>query len=93
MNREDAIALVAVSLEALVHRHQLAREEALHYMPIGLLRIALDQLDKEGATTLDIRVEFRDEGFDTSESPASESFSADDIQSKTELSGAEFQKS
>ena len=96
MSHEDAIALVAVSLEALVHRRQLPHEEALPYMPIGLLRIALDQLDKEGANTLDIRAEFRMEGFDISEfnslSAAGESIDAEEIQSKTELSGSKVPK-
>jgi hypothetical protein len=92
MSHEDAVALVAVSLEALVHRRLCVPEKALTYMPTGLLRVALDQLDEDGANTSDVRAEFLQEGFDlsviTDSVEVSECFHADEIQSKGELSGS-----
>jgi hypothetical protein len=66
MDRQDAVALIAVSLEALIHRHSVGQDEALTYMPVGLLRVALDQLDEDGADTSVVRADFRKEGFDLS---------------------------
>ena len=67
MEHQDAVALIAVSLEALIHRHRIGPEEALTYMPVGLLRAALDQLDERGADTAELRAQFKEEGFDLSE--------------------------
>jgi hypothetical protein len=67
MTDQDAVALIAVSLEALIHRRRVGPDEALTYMPVGLLRVALDQLDEGGADTSVVRADFRKEGFDLSE--------------------------
>ena len=96
MIHEDAVALVAVSLEALVHRRRLVPEEALTYMPIGLLSVALDQLDEGGANTSAVRAEFMEAGFNLSVIPHSpevgEHCYSDNNQSVGELSGSRVPK-
>ena len=67
MERQDAVALIAVSLEALIHRRLVGPDEGLTYMPVGLLSVALDQLDEDGADTSIVRADFKKEGFDLSE--------------------------
>jgi hypothetical protein len=82
MTHEHAVALVAVSLEALIHRRHIVAAEALTYMPAGLLRVALNQLDGNGANTSAVRAEFIEAGFDLS----------DDHQSAGEPSGSRVPK-
>jgi hypothetical protein len=69
MTHEDAVAIIAVSLEVLTHRRICIPEQALPYMPVGLLRLALNQLDEGGADTCAVRAQFTEEGFDLSEIP------------------------
>jgi hypothetical protein len=92
MTHEDAVALVAVSLEAIIHRRHLPPAEGLRCMPVGLLRVALDQLDKDGANSSAIRAEFMQEGFNLSAIPhcadAGERCNYDDNQSVGELTGS-----
>ena len=66
MDRQDAISLIAVSLEALIHRRHVGSQKSLTCMPMGLLRLALDQLDEDGANTSAIRAQFMEQGFDLS---------------------------
>ena len=68
MSHDDAIALIAVSLEALIHRRHVSPGEALTHMPLGLLKLALNQIDERGEDTSSLRAEFTNEGFDLSES-------------------------
>jgi hypothetical protein len=92
MTQQDAVALIAVSLEALTHRRLCVPEQALTYIPRGLLRLALDQLDHDGADTSAVRVQFMEEGFDLSEIPhcadASERRASDNDKSTAESSGS-----
>jgi hypothetical protein len=67
MDRQDAVAPISVRLEGLIHRHRVGPDEALTYMLVGLLRVALDQLDEDGADTSVVRADFRKEGYDLSE--------------------------
>jgi hypothetical protein len=96
MTQQDAVALIAVSLEALIHRRRCVPEEALAYIPVGLLRLALDQLDEDGADTSAVRAQFIEEGLDLSEIPhcahASERRSSDNDESIGELSGSRVPK-
>ena len=67
MDYQEAVALIAVSLEALIHRHHVGPAEALTYMPVGLIKVALGQLDECGADTSAVRIDFAKAGFDLSE--------------------------
>lgn len=69
MTQEDAVALIAVSLEALIHRRHVGPDEALTYMPVEMLGQALSHLDECGADTAAVRAEFAEAGFDLSEIP------------------------
>lgn len=92
MTHQDAVALIAVSLEALTHRRLCVPDQALTYMPMGLLRLALHQLDEDGADTFAVRVQFLEEGFDLSEilhaTEASERRASDNDESTGESSGS-----
>ena len=69
VTHDDAVALVALSLEALVHRHHCVPDEGLTRMPEGLLGEALAQLDENGFDTAAVRADFVQEGFDLSKIP------------------------
>jgi hypothetical protein len=69
ITHEDAVTLISVSIEALLHRRRVGPGEALDYMPVGLLRMALVQLDNGGADTSSVRAQLKDGGFDFSEIP------------------------
>lgn len=92
MDHQDAVALIAVSLEALIHRRRVGPQEALAYMPLGLLRVALDLLDASGADTSVVRADFMKEGVDLPEIPhyaeISEHNSSDHDESTGEPSGS-----
>lgn len=66
MTKEDAVALITVSLEALAHRRLCIRENTLKHMPVGPLTSALAQLEESGADTVVVRVDFKQAGFDLS---------------------------
>jgi hypothetical protein len=90
MTQQDAVALIAVSLEALIHRRRCVPEEALAYMPVGLLRLALDKLDESGADTSAVRAQFTEEGFDLSEIPHCAEIGESNSLAHNESSGAPF---
>jgi hypothetical protein len=92
MTHQDAVALIAVSLEAVTHRRLCVPDQALTYMPRGLLRLALEQLDEDGADTSAVRVQLLEGGLDLSEIPrcadASEPRASDKDESTGESSGS-----
>jgi hypothetical protein len=77
-----------VSLEALIHRHHVGPDERLTFMPVGLLRVALDQLDEGGTDTSVVRADFRKEGFDLSEIQQCAEINESNSSAHNESSGA-----
>jgi hypothetical protein len=63
---QEALALIAVSLEALQHRRICIGEQALRCLPVELIAQPLHRLEDGGADTSSLRAEFREEGFDFS---------------------------
>jgi hypothetical protein len=96
MDHQEAVALIAVGLEALIHRRRVGPDVALTYMPVGLLSMALDQLEQDGGDTSELRAQFKEKGFDLSEIPhcteISEHGFSDHSESTAEPSGSRVPK-